>query len=102
MRGALVMTELSPTVPLLALRRADVAQAIGVSVRTLDSMIADGRFGPRGVQFSKNIHAWPVDELRAWLAAGAPPRQVWPHEVKELPSRASRVETDGNRLRLRS
>ncbi len=67
----------SPKLPLLALRRDDAARAIGVSVRTFDSMTADGRLGPPGLRFSKDIRVWPVEELRAWLAAGAPSRQIW-------------------------
>ncbi len=78
----------SPALPLLALRRDDAARAIGVSVRMFDSMTTDGRLGPPGLRFSKDIRVWPVDELRAWLAAGAPPRKSWIQQsVKELPSR---------------
>jgi len=81
------MPDLHPTFPLLALRRDDAARAIGVSVRTLDSMISDGRLGPPGLRFGKEIRVWPVEELRAWLAAGAPPREIWSQlSVKEPPS----------------
>ena len=84
----------SPALPLLALRREGAARAIGVSVRMFDSMTADGRLGPPGLPLSKEIRVWPVDELRAWLAAGAPPRKSWIQpSVKELPSR---TETNGH------
>ena len=84
----------SPPLPLLALRRDDAARAIGVSVRTFDSMTTDGRLGPPGLRFSKDIRVWPVDELRAWLAAGAPARKSWIQQsVKELPWR---TETKGH------
>ncbi len=79
----------SPALPLLALRREGAARAIGVSVRMFDSMTTDGRLGPPGLRFSKDIRVWPVDELRAWLAAGAPSRKTWIQQsVKEPPSRA--------------
>jgi predicted DNA-binding transcriptional regulator AlpA len=88
------MPDVTPTCPILALRRGDAARALGVSVRTFDSMVSDGRLGPPGLRLSRDIHVWPVDELRAWLAAGAPPRETWIQETAQgLPRR---VETDGH------
>jgi predicted DNA-binding transcriptional regulator AlpA len=60
----------------LALPAADVAKLLGISERHLWSMHSTGRLGPRPVAFGR-AKRWRIDELRAWLDAGAPPRDKW-------------------------
>lgn len=64
---------------LLALTPEQTAAAIGVSRATLFRMHATGQI-PRPVKLSERIVRWPVDELRAWLAAGSPRRDLWEPE----------------------
>lgn len=49
------------------LRRPQVATKIGVSVPTLERMVADGRF-PLPFQIGENSVAWRSDEVEAWMA----------------------------------
>jgi predicted DNA-binding transcriptional regulator AlpA len=46
--------------------RAEVADALGVSTKTLDRMVADKRF-PRPIQISSNRVGWPVEAVRGHL-----------------------------------
>jgi predicted DNA-binding transcriptional regulator AlpA len=59
----------------LSIGRRDVPRVVGVSGRTWDRLVATGR-APRPVCLGRR-KVWPVAELRAWLAAGAPPRNEW-------------------------
>ena len=54
---------------------SDVAKLLGISLRHLHGLNSNGRL-PRPVRLGKSVR-WPVDEIRAWLAAGAPPRDRW-------------------------
>ena len=65
----------------LALPAADVAKLLGISERHLWSLNSSGRL-PRPVRFGRAVR-WPVEELRAWLAAGAPERSRWETMRKE-------------------
>ena len=60
----------------LALPAADVAKLLGISERHLWAMHATGRLGPRPIALGR-AKRWRVDELRAWLDAGAPSRDKW-------------------------
>lgn len=60
----------------LALPAADVAKLLGISERHLWSMHSTGRLGPRPIALGR-AKRWRVDEIRAWLAAGAPSRDKW-------------------------
>jgi len=60
----------------LALPAAEAANLVGVSERHWWSMHATGRLGPMPIALGRSKR-WRVDELRAWLAAGAPPRDKW-------------------------
>jgi len=59
----------------LALTADEVANLLGISTRHLWSLNSSGRL-PRPVRFGRAVR-WPIDELRAWLAAGAPERSRW-------------------------
>jgi len=59
----------------LALSASEVAETLGISERHLWSLHAAGLV-PRPVSLGRSKR-WPVDELRAWLAAGSPPRDKW-------------------------
>ncbi len=59
----------------LALPAAEVAKLLGISERHLWALNSSGRL-PRPIRFGRAVR-WPVDELRAWLAAGAPERSRW-------------------------
>jgi predicted DNA-binding transcriptional regulator AlpA len=59
----------------LAVRAAAAAELLGVSLRFFRSLDTSGRL-PRGVSLGRT-KLWRMDELRAWLAAGAPCRDAW-------------------------
>ena len=59
----------------LALRAADVAKMLGISERHLWALNSSGRL-PRPVRFGRSVR-WPLEELKTWLAAGAPERSRW-------------------------
>ena len=59
----------------LALPAAEVAERLGISERHLWALNSSGRL-PRPVRFGRAVR-WPVEELRDWLAAGAPERSRW-------------------------
>jgi predicted DNA-binding transcriptional regulator AlpA len=65
------MTEPNP----LALAAADVAKMLGISERHLWALNSSGRL-PRPLRLGRAVR-WPVEELREWLAAGAPERSRW-------------------------
>lgn len=64
-----MLTNANADVPRLALRARDAAKAIGVSERTLFDLT---RRGLPCVRLDRAI-LYPVDALRAWLAAQAGP-----------------------------
>ena len=55
-----------PSMPPLSLRPDDAAKALGVSRRTLDSLIADRSSGLPIVRVGRAVLI-PVDGLRRWL-----------------------------------
>jgi prophage regulatory protein len=59
----------------LALPASDVAKLLNISTRHLWSLNSSGRL-PRPIRFGRTTR-WRADELRAWLDAGAPPRDQW-------------------------
>ena len=59
----------------LAIPATEVAKKIGISLRHLHKLNTTGRL-PRPIRLGRSTR-WPVDELRAWIAAGAPPRDEW-------------------------
>jgi excisionase family DNA binding protein len=59
----------------LALSAAQVAKLLGISQRHLWALNAAARV-PRSIRFGRSVR-WSLDELRAWLAAGARERAEW-------------------------
>jgi predicted DNA-binding transcriptional regulator AlpA len=60
----------------LALPAKDAAALVGVSRAQWWKLHAAGKV-PLPVYLGSKAPRWRVDELRAWLAAGAPDRQTW-------------------------
>ena len=64
----------------LALPAEEVARLLGISTRHLWSLNSSGRL-PRPIRFGRAVR-WNLEELRAWLAAGAPERTKW-EEIRQ-------------------
>lgn len=75
--GAAPATARGPLLPVepLALGAAAAAAAIGVSRRHWLALADSGR-APAGLRLGRR-RLWPAEELRAWVAAGCPPRARW-------------------------
>lgn len=61
--------------PLLAVSAKGVAKLLSTGLRTVRTWDAGGKL-PRPVRVGAKV-LWSVSELRAWLAAGCPPREDW-------------------------
>lgn len=59
----------------LAVPAGEVAKLLGVSLRHVWALLAEGQL-PRPVRLGRSVR-WNIDELRAWLAAGAPEMDSW-------------------------
>jgi hypothetical protein len=59
-------------VPRLALRRPEIAQALGVKIRILQREQAAGRF-PRPDLHVGRVPLWRAETVRAWLERGGRP-----------------------------
>ena len=59
----------------IAVPAPEVAKLLGVSVRHVWALLAQERL-PRPIRLGRSVR-WNVDELRAWLDAGAPVRDTW-------------------------
>ncbi len=73
------MSEITTTTPELqplAIDAKALAATLGVSVRSVRTMDGAGRI-PRPVRLNGRCIRWPLDEIRAWLRAGAPDRRTW-------------------------
>ncbi len=68
----------------LAIPAAELAERLNVSERHLWGMLKSGRLGPQPLALGR-AKRWPVAEIEAWLAAGAPDRAVW-QALRESPS----------------
>ena len=66
------MRQLEP----LAVDAREAAALLGLSRSMFYKMMEAGRIGPRGHRFGKAVR-FSVAELRAWAAAGMPPRHEW-------------------------
>jgi excisionase family DNA binding protein len=66
------MRQLEP----LAVDAREAAALLGLSRSMFYKMMEAGRIGPQGRRFGKAVR-FSVAELRAWAAAGMPPRHVW-------------------------
>ncbi len=60
----------------LALSKAELARALGISERHLHTLDRTGRLGPRAIRLNRSVR-YSRAEVEAWLAAGAPPRTEW-------------------------
>ena len=60
----------------LVLTAAEVAKLLQISERHLWACHSSGRLGPRPISLGR-AKRWHFAELRAWLAAGAPSRELW-------------------------
>lgn len=73
-----------PGPPRLALGCRDAAKAVGLSERSFRRGISAGRV-PQGLKVGGR-RLWPLEGpngLKAWLAAGCPPRRDWFHRQGE-------------------
>ena len=59
----------------LAIPAPEVAELLGVSERHIWGLNSSGRV-PRPIHLGRSVR-WDRAELKAWLAAGAPPRDTW-------------------------
>jgi excisionase family DNA binding protein len=59
----------------LAIPAEEAAKLLGISKRHFASLNSQGRV-PRPINLGRSVR-WSVEELRAWLAAGAPERSRW-------------------------
>jgi excisionase family DNA binding protein len=76
----------------LLLPAREVAKLLGISVRHVWALLAEGRL-PRPLRLGRAVR-WNVDELRAWLAAGGPEIAAWEwnrkgSDLAQSPLRAS-------------
>lgn len=60
----------------LAVPAREAARLCGWSLRSWRSADARGLV-PASVRLGSRRKVWPIEELRVWLAAGAPPRERW-------------------------
>ncbi len=65
----------SPSVDTRLLSAADLAQELGLNVRTIRRIDLDGRL-PRAVRISRAVR-WRRSEVVAWIRAGCPKREEW-------------------------
>lgn len=63
------------TIEPLAVRAADAAALVGLSEASWWRMNSGAKI-PAPVKLNGST-VWPVAELRAWIAAGAPDRRTW-------------------------
>lgn len=66
-----------PTTSRLLLTKSQLAQQLGVGIRTLERMDAAGLLGPEKQRFSKTLVRWRAAEVEAWIAASCPARARW-------------------------
>lgn len=59
----------------LAVGAAELGKLLGLGLRTVRSMDSAGRL-PRPIRLGGSVR-WRLDEIEAWLAAGAPNRDEW-------------------------
>jgi predicted DNA-binding transcriptional regulator AlpA len=80
--NASMRKQLRPTEPECLVVPADqVATLLGISVRHFWACHASGTLGPRPISLGRSKR-WRLDELHAWLEAGAPDRARW-DEIKK-------------------
>lgn len=70
-----VQATVSSKVQDLALSAAELARRLGVSLRHIRRLDSAGKL-PTPIRLGRSVR-WPVVEIEAWLAAGAPDRVTW-------------------------
>jgi len=70
-----VTTNAGGTGQSLAFSAAELADRFSVSLRHIRRMDSAGKL-PRPIRLGASVR-WPVAEIEAWLAAGAPDRRIW-------------------------
>ncbi len=53
-----------------------LAHILGIGLSCLYAMDRSGELGPMGIRLRRR-RLWPLEEVRAWVAAGCPRREVW-------------------------
>lgn len=66
----------TPELQPLAVSARQLGAMLGLSVRNIRALDASGKL-PKPVRIGGRSVRWPVDEIRDWLAAGAPDRATW-------------------------
>jgi predicted DNA-binding transcriptional regulator AlpA len=59
----------------LLVDRAGLAQMLDVSVRQIDRLDSGGKL-PKAIPLGR-CKRWNVEEIKTWIAEGAPPRSRW-------------------------
>ena len=59
----------------LAISAGELAEQLGVSLRHVRRADSAGLV-PKPIRIGRSVR-WPVDEIRAWLKAGAPDSKRW-------------------------
>lgn len=67
----------------IAVAPEQAAALLGLSRSMFYKQLEAGRIGPAGVRLGKCIR-FPLAELRAWAAAGMPPRHKWERMKSEV------------------
>jgi predicted DNA-binding transcriptional regulator AlpA len=60
----------------LTVSTAMAPRLIGISESHFHALRRTWRFGPRPIKLGRSVR-FRVDEIKAWIAAGAPPRAKW-------------------------
>ncbi len=61
--------------PLQILRKPAVSAVTGLSISSLDRMVAAGQF-PRPIRLSQRTVGWPAGDVQAWIADRAAQRDT--------------------------
>lgn len=55
----------------------EAARLVGMCRRSFERIDSNGKLGPLPVKVLSGRLLWSVEELRAWVRAGCPPRAQW-------------------------
>lgn len=68
-------TDADPPAGLLVVDARRLARLLCCGLRTVRAHDAGGKL-PKPIRYAGRV-VWRVDEIRAWLDAGAPDREIW-------------------------
>jgi hypothetical protein len=71
-----------PVVTPLLLNGKAVAAALSIGLSLLYQMDRSGQLGPMGLRLGRR-RLWRLEELRAWVQAGCPRRELWVKMAQE-------------------